>query len=214
MPVIDSGVAASSQQVVENTGASRTVLVSRGTGFGLSATTGTIAAALAANASIFAMRLDPGSPQNAFIERIRVSYTTIVAYTVPVTALRRLELYRGSGAASSGGTSIPTTVRKRAGSLTSECDVANGGDTRIATTAGLTVTGITFETVPIRHLSLSHVGAAGGFVETLWEFHAAESQPLQLEPGNLLAIRNPVAMDAAGTWTASISVDWYEGSAL
>jgi hypothetical protein len=212
--VIESGIAASSQQVVETSGAARTVLTQRGVPFSVSATTGTIAAALAANASVFAMRLDPGATVNVFIERIRLQYTTLVAFTVPLTAGRRLELYRGSGAATSGGTSIPAAAKKSSTSVASECDLAQGGDIRIATTGALTVTGITFETPPVKTMHLVHVGAAGGYAERVWELHASESAPAQLQPGQLIAIRTPAAFDAAGTWQLGIDVDWHEGAAI
>lgn len=181
--------------------------------FSIAATTGTIAAALAANSSVFAMRLDPGASINAYIERIRLQYTTIVAYTTPVTAGRRLALYRGSGAAASGGTSITTVAKKDSTSIDSEIETAQGGDARIATTGALTVTGITYETNQIAEASLTHVGAAGGFIEEVWEFSAPRSAPIVLAPGQLIAIRNPAAMDAAGTWQLAVRVDWHEALA-
>lgn len=182
--------------------------------FSIAATTGTIAAALAANSSVFAMRLDPGAGSiNAYIERIRLQYTTIVAYTTPVTAGRRLALYRGSGAAASSGTAITTVAKKDSGSIDSEIETAQGGDARIATTGALTVTGITFETNQIAEVSLTHVGAAGGFIEEVWGFSATKSAPIVLSPGQLIAIRNPAAMDAAGTWQLAVRVDWHEALA-
>jgi hypothetical protein len=192
----------------------RTTVVSRGFGYCVANLTGTIAAALGANSSVFAMRLDPGTSRRAFIERIRLQFTTIVAFTTPITAGRRLALFRGSGAASSGGTSIATAVPKHTTADTSEFNVANGGDIRIATTGALTVTGITFESDPLRLLSLVHVGAAGAYIEQSWEFRSGEAQPIQLDPGQLLAIRNPVAMDAAGTWQLSVNAEWHEAPAL
>lgn len=182
--------------------------------FSLAATTGTIAAALTANSAVFAMRLDPGAGSiNAYIERIHIHYTTIVAYTTPVTAGRRLALYRGSGAAASGGTAITAVAKKDSASIDSEVETAQGGDARIATTGALTVTGITFETNQVAEASLTHVGAAGGFLEEVWEFSATESAPLVLAPGQLIAIRNPAAMDAAGTWQLAVRVDWHEALA-
>lgn len=182
--------------------------------FAIAGTTGTIGAALAANSSVFAMRLDPGAGSiNAYIERIRLQYTTIVAYTTPVTAGRRLALYRGSGAAASGGTSITTVAKKGSTSIDSEIETAQGGAASIATTGALIVTGITYETNQIAEMSLTHVGAAGAFSEVLWEFAATESAPIVLAPGQLIAIRNPAAMDAAGTWQLTVRVDWHEALA-
>lgn len=194
--------------------AARVTHVARGTGFGIAATTGTLTAAIAANSTFFAMRLDPGSAVRAFVERIRVEYTTIVAYTTAVTAGRRLALYRGSGAAASGGTAIAAAIAKHSASNTSEFNSANGGDIRISTTGALTVTGITYEANALRELSLTHLGAAGASRDLVWEFSAHESQPIQLEPGQLIGIRNPAAMDAAGTWQLAVSVDWYEAAAM
>ena len=60
-------------------------------------------------------------------------------------------------------------------------------------------------------MSLVHVGAAGGYREAVYEYGAAASQPIQLDPGQLLAIRNgTAAFDAAGTWQLAVIVDWYE----
>jgi len=193
----------------------RAINVGRGTPFCVSTVTGTIGAALAANSPVFAMRLDPGAAVRAFIERIRLEYTTIVAFTTPVTAARRLALFRGSGAAAAGGTAITTAQKKHTNfGGTSEMDTANGGDIRVSTTAALTVVGLTFETDPLRQMTLTHVGAAGGFREVIWEFHATENSPVVLEPGQVLAIRNPVAMDAAGTWQLGVNVDWHEAAAF
>jgi len=192
----------------------RVNIVPRAGGYSVSSVTGTIGAALAANASTFAMHLDPSAPVRAYIERMRIQYTTIVAYTTPITASRRLALFRGSGAATAGGTAIATVAKKHSVLSGSEFEAAQGGDIRIATTSALTVTGITFETDPIRTMSLVHAGAAGSFVEQMWELNAGECHPVVLEPGQLIAIRNPVAMDAAGTWQLCVNVDWYEAAAF
>lgn len=186
-------------------------LQGRGAGFVLSSVTGTIGAALAANSSIFAMRFDTGAGnKRAFIEKVRLTFTCIVAFTVPITAGRRLSLFRGSGANASGGTALATVGKKHSASVDSEVEAANGGDARISTTGALTVTGITFETNELAVFSLVHTGTAGAFSEEIFEFNASENTPIVLEPGQLLAIRNPVVMDAAGTWQASVRVDWYE----
>jgi len=191
--------------------AAYSIAKSPGIGYGVSAITGTIGAALAANSSVFAMRLSPSTTKKAYIQRIRVEFVTIVAYTVPVTAARRLALFRGAGAAASGGTAIAGTNAQKATTYAdTQCTTGNGGDIRIATTGALTVTGITFETDPFRTLTLSHVGAAGAFIERVWELHETECEPLVLQPGQVLAIRNPVIMDAAGTWQLGVNIDWYE----
>lgn len=219
MAGIESGTTAvANQQFIESTSAARVVQSHRGNGFAVAATTGTVGAALAANSCVFAMRLDPSSALNAFIYRVRVTFTTVVAFTVPITAGRRLEIYRGSGATPSGGTAIALAVPKRASNSNSEFNSSLGGDIRVATTAGLTMTGVVFtgaDVSPLRVMSLAHVGAAGQFAEVIFEFADGETgQALQLEPGQLLCVRNPVAMDAAGTWQAAVQVDWTEAAAI
>jgi len=197
--------------------AARTVILPRGNGFAISSTTGTIAAALSASSSIFAMRLSPTSSVNAFIERIRIEFTTIAAFTTPVTAGRRLSVFRGSGAGTSGGTTLSSAggiLPKRATSNTSQFTTANGGIISIASTGALTVTGITFESVPLAEFGLVHVGNAGNYREVIYEYGGGLVQPIQLTPGQLIAVRNPAAMDAAGTWQASVSIDWHEAPSL
>lgn len=209
--MIHEGAITGNQSEVTGKKAGLVSLQQRGNAFSLSSVTGTIAAALAANASIFAMRLDPGAGnKKACIERVRITFTCMVAFTTPLTAGRRLAIYRGSGANASGGTALATVAKKHSASGASEIEAAQGGDARISTTGALTVTGITYETNEFATMSLVHVGNAGNFFEEIFEFNASESAPIILEPGQLLAIRNPQAMDAAGTWQASVRIDWYE----
>lgn len=211
----DGRAIAANQAVEASTKASRVAIVPRTTrSYAVAATSGIIAAALAANSSVFAMRLDPSSDRRAYIERMRVQINTLTAFTTPVTAGRRLALFRGSGAAASGGTALTAANKWTAEAATSEFLTANGGDIRISSTGALTVTGITYETTSLREMSMAHIGASGGFVEYLIDFAASESCPVILEPGQLLAIRNPVLMDAAGTFQVSVSVDWHEAFGL
>jgi hypothetical protein len=183
-----------------------------GSNYAVAAKTGTIAAAAAAGAALFAMRLDPGYAGKAWIESMRIRWTTIVAFTTPVTATRSLVITRGSGAATSGGTSIPTATKKDSTYVISEFDVASGGDIRIATTGALTVTGVTWETVNLGEATLIQVGAAGGFYEAVYEF-SVRNHEIELNPGQVLGVRvGPSAMDAAGTWVLGVEVNWREST--
>lgn len=174
--------------------------------------TGTIAAALAANAAVFAMRLNPSYGGKAYIEVLKIRFTTIVAYTTAITQTRELVVVRGAGAASSGGTAIAAASTKDSDYGASNFNSAVGGDIRIATTGALTVTGITFDATNQAQMSLVHVGAAGAFYEQTWEW-SNRAHALEIKPGELLAIRNgAAAMDAAGTWAISIEVQWREST--
>lgn len=210
----DFSTGAVGANVEPGTGALRVTNIARGYGFGVAATTGTIAAALAANSTVFAMRVDPGASRRAFIERVRLEFTTLVAFTTPVTAGRRLALYGAQLSGNpTGGTAIATAMPKHGIADTSEFSAANGGDMRISATMSLAVAG-TVNATPFRELTLTHVGAAGAFRDVVWEFSAHEAQPIQLDPGQAILVRNPVAMDAAGTWQLSVAVDWFEAPTL
>lgn len=185
--------------------------IRRGPAHSLSGTTGIIGAALAQNSAVLAMRSDPtaGASWHAYIARIRLEWTTIVAFTTPITAARRLGLYRGAGANTTGGTALAPVKRDTGNTTASEFLAASGGDSRIATTAALGGTP-TWEADPIREMSLVHVGAAGAYREAIWEFSDQTAGPFTLAPGELLGIRNPVVMDAGGTWQLAFTVDYNE----
>lgn len=181
-----------------------------GNNYAVATKTGTIAAAAAAGAAVFAMRLDPGYSGKAWIESIRLRWTTIVAFTTPITATRSLVITRGSGAAASGGTAIAINTKKDTSDSASQFDTAEGGDTRIATTGALTVTGITWETTNLGEMTLIQAGAAGSFYEVVYEF-SVRNHEIELNPGQLIGIRvGASAMDAAGTWVLGVEVNWRE----
>ncbi len=196
---------------IENSGAIRVTSGMVGDRYSQGNVTGTIAAALAANAAVYGMRLNPGTAKKVRLHRMRLQWTTIVAFTVPITAGRRLAIFRGVGAATAGGIALGVSSERDSLSPASQCDVAQGGDQRIASTGALTVTGITFEVSPLKVISLAHVGNAGNFFEQVIEFDDDSGGPLILNPGEVMAIRNgTAAMDAAGTWQLGVNVDWTE----
>jgi len=208
------GRAVSGAAAVENiTKAMRISHAPRGYAYGASGITGTMAAALASGGTVFSMRNDAGSSKRVFVERLRLQYCTQVAYTTALSAIRRLHLVRStvSSANPSGGTALVPTP-KNSLDTDSECSTAGGGDCRIATTAALTITGTTWDTNVLRSVFLGHVGAAGAFIEQIWEFHATENAPIVLEPGQALGLVAGALFDAAGTWTLGISVDWHEAA--
>lgn len=216
MAFIQDGRTVAGNAAIENiTKAQRVAIVPRSQrNYAIAATTGTIAAALAVNSTIFAMRISLSSGNIlAFIDRVRIQYTTVVAYTVPVTAGRRLAYYRGSAAAATGGTAIVTVFKKDSTGTDSFVVAAQGGDARVATTGALTVAGIVYETNQCGEVSLTHVGAAGASIEHITEFSSDASSPVILQPGQLFAVRNPVVFDAAGTWQATVTVEWHEALA-
>ena len=136
MANLQDGRATAGLAAVENvTKGLRTTQVPRSIrGYTLAGSSGTIAAALAANSSVLALRMSPSAGALlAYITRVRLMVSTIVAFTTPVTAGRRLGLYRGAGAAASGGTAVADFTQKDASAPASQCAAGQGGDARIAT---------------------------------------------------------------------------------
>ncbi len=172
----------------------------RGPGYAVAGMSGTIGAALAADSLVFAMYL-PSTPGGVFacIDYLRLAFTTIVAFTTPVTAARRLGVYRAVGAAATGGT--PLTIVKKDTAIVDNSAIT---DARIATTAALGAAGITRDADDkcIAVLDLAHVGAAGGRQEFVYELGAAMVSPIELNPntvgGELLVVSNPIADGRGG----------------
>lgn len=187
----------------------RSAIVTPGPGYGVAATTGTMAAALGANSTIFALRNSPNSGRKIYIVRLLLDFVTVAAFTTPITAARSLTLSRGSGATPSGGTAISVAQKDDNDQGASAADSASGGDIRVATTAGLTVAGVTFEAQDGRSLPLVAQGAAGATKQFLIEDDAGYP-PMVLRPGEIIAVRNVAAMDAGGTWQLTAQLDWYE----
>jgi len=203
---------------IESNGGLRTAIVPRGDGYVYSGLTGIMPAALAAGSIAFLMRSPANANRIAYIDRIRVQYTTIAAFTAPVTAGRRLQLFRGINSTGTSGGAAPAnnSVAKKNPSTASNSifDATQGGDVRIATTAGLTLTGGVWETEPLATMPLTHVGTAGANVEQIFEFSATVSAELVLTPNQYLTLRTPAAFDAGGTWQLAVKVDWREALAL
>lgn len=167
---------------------------------------GTVGAALAANSVVFAMLASPTAELWAYLEQIRLSFTTIVAFGTPVTAGRRLGVYRATGGvAATGGTALGV-VKKKGASVPASVIT----DVRIAAAAALGVAGIVRDADPLIVMDLVHVGAAGARTEFVYEYKAPKT-PHAILPGELLVVSNPAAMDAAGTWQLGVTVDWRDG---
>lgn len=198
----------SSQLAIESyRNGARVSLVKRGPGFSLETLTGTIAAA--SNGPVFVMRNSPTSSKDVYVSYLWLDFTTIVAFTTPVTQ-RRLQLVRGIGAAASGGTAITPVPRHDSSDAVSPMDAGSGGDVRVSTTAALTTTGITFDTNALANLVLTQFGAANARRDQMFDFGSTDRGPIVLQPGELLAIRTSAAFDAAGTWQLGINISGYE----
>lgn len=161
-----------------------------------SASTGTMAAALAADAAVFTLRYPDTGVKLWALQWLHVHVTCIGAFTTPVTAGRRLHLVRSTDAdsAASGGNAVDV-VRNDPRYTTEVLPVG-----RVSSTVALTTTGISFDTAAVARLALSQVGASGADYDELWTF----DDPLILSPGMTAALTAGALFDAAGTWQATI----------
>jgi hypothetical protein len=190
----------------------RVIHHNRGYGYGVAGKSGTIGAALAIDSLVFAMLCDPqaGEPvaskrTNVYVDRLELAFTTIAAFTVPVVAGRGLGVYRAAGVAATGGTALAVAKKDTNAPASIVTDV------RISAAAALGVAGIVREAAPIGFMPLTHVGAAGGHATFLFELAAPMNVDQALQPGELLVVSNPVAMDAGGTWQLTVKeCHWYE----
>lgn len=188
-----------------------------------SLTTGVLAATLAADAPIFAIRngptqtdFNPSTSIGAIAAKRFVHITSIslrVSSIVAFTAAQQFGLYlqRFSVANLAGGAAALILKVNESGAPDSAClsGGAEAGDTRVATTAALTVVGVTFDaTSKIPIYGWTTVGPAEYF-ETLVEF---ETDALRLAPGEGLAIRNSIVWPAAGTGVVTGFVRYQERS--
>lgn len=184
------------------------------------AKSGVIGAAAAANSIFFSMR--PGTPDSpefpavVTIQKIRLQYTTITAFTVPVTAGRSLAIGTSqSGATAAGGTLISSPFNKGGGFETSVLDSGLDGQIMMATTAPLS--GVTLQAGQPRfaELSLAGYGAAGATVDKTWDLSCNDADPLIIATQatgrfanyEQLVLFNPAAMDAAGTFEIVLELD-------
>lgn len=180
--------------------------------FRYSGITGEIPADLAANSVLFGMLIGDANadlPGVEYIERVRLQWTTLTAFTTPIVAGRRLIVTGGSNGLPTGGTRI-RPFGKSSVNYTSMFD-SFGGETRIATTASLG--GQTGALPALATLNLAGSGNAGDTMEAEYTFSGEDTGQLAFARNSLiqanfgLCVINPVLMDAGGTWQLVVEVD-------
>ena len=189
----------------------------RGYGFAVVGATGTMAPALAANSLVFALycgqqpSTQASQQSRVYVDRLRLAFTTIAAFTAAITPGRSLGVYRataGAGHALPIGGAALGIAKKNSGAPSSVASAY------IATTALLTPGTIVREPNPIAMLDLVAAGAAGALRELVFELAAPMNAPIDIGPDELLVIANPVPMDAGGTWQLAVDeCHWIEALA-
>lgn len=185
----------------------------RGYGYAVSGVSGTMAAGLAQDSLVFALLCDPQPGISAanhklgmYFDRLALAFTTIAAFTAPVSAGRRLGVYRAAGGQAATGGTVLAVARKDVNAPQSVCTSA-----LIAAAGALGAAGLTREAAPIGTMDLTHVGAAGARQDFVFELAAPANAPIAINPGELLVVSNPVAFDAGGTWQLTLKeAHWIE----
>ena len=199
-------------QVKRYRGSALVSAVPKAAGFMLSALTGSIATGaggLAADSTIFAARFDPTTSLKAHIHRIHITMQISVG-TLSAPPNRALAITRAATADSSGGTNLTTFSKKLTTDAGSEFDSANGGSTRIASTAALTTTGIAFESNPLLIIPTGCCYATGDVMQHTFDFTAVQNTPLVIQPGELLTLRTINLYEINSTFIFGIDLFWHE----
>lgn len=177
-------------ELVQRYGAKRGAQPFNGCKF--SGATGTMAAGLTAGSAVLTLRYPDTATKLWALQWLHVHVSCIGVFTTPVTAGRSLHLVRSTDvdAGASGGNALDV-VRNDSRWTAETLPVG-----RVATTATLTTTGISFDTAVAARLALSQVGASGADYDEIWTF----TDPLILIPGQTAAIVAGATFDAGGTW--------------
>lgn len=205
--------------------------------FSLSAHSGVIAGALAANSVLFAWRCPPtlasGEPTTIGqkIKQLIVKTRTLTGFPTAqeiATGAYEVSAFGATPADYTGGTNLsdPATAANYAmrllgpdlGPKPRQESVLQSGNVRIATTAGLSHAGTpTIAAFPFAHDSHWELAAAAtvqqGAHDLVWTPSvegSAEKKGLIVYPGKGFVVRNPIALGATGTIRIFVEVFWEE----
>jgi len=159
---------------------------------------GIVAAGLAADVSLFAMRFAAGSTRKAYVTKFRFVMSPATLGAAAGVA-GSIGLQRFTAATPSGGTA--RTANELAEVLATATDMTSIQDLATA----LTVTSVVFGTEIARSRVPVFVASAGWFE---WIFEPLH--PVVLNAGDGIALRTRVAMAATQTWVFDYTCHWYE----
>jgi hypothetical protein len=161
-------------------------------------TSAVVAAALAANTLLASLRFNPSSTRKAYIDRVRL---LIGVATVGASAgvAGTLAWQRFTAVTPTGGTAFtPNELNEPLATASDMTDIrANNAALTGAPTFGAIVA---VSLVPL------FITSGAMWMEWVVDF----PYPVVLQPGDGLALRNPVAMAATQTWMYSGNVYWHE----
>jgi len=172
------------------------------------ATTGTMAAGLAANSPIFSFRWGNASGALALIKEIRIAINSLTGFTAGIGKLQTF-IARSFSASDSGGTAIVLTNNQAKKRTSFGSSLVT--DARISSTAALTVGTRTLDTLPFAGLHFA-VPTTANFVMLptagLWLPNHGGEWPIVLGQNEGIIIQATVP--ATGTFNGLIHVVWDE----
>jgi hypothetical protein len=179
------------------------------------ATTGTIAAGLAANSEIFQFRYVTAASRICLVHRVVVSAGLNVAATAAGLVSLRLTAARSWTVAGSGGTRL--TLSGDNCNLRTSVAASEVNDAGISTTAALTVGTKTLDTTDLATIAtgigtgaLTVAADLPIFAPTaLWDQNS-NFHPIVLANQEGFVVRTGAAMPATMTWHACVSIVWSE----
>jgi hypothetical protein len=159
---------------------------------------GIVAAGLAIDTSLFAMRFATGSTRKAYLTKFRFVMSP-ATLGVAAGVAGAIGLQRFTAATPSAGTA--RTPNEQNEPLATATDMTSIQDLASA----LTMTSVVFGTVVARTRVPLFVSSAGWF-EWIYE----PPYPTVLQPGDGLVLRTTVALAATQTWVFDYTAHWFE----
>lgn len=228
MAIIESGATAGVLATVDNTykavrGQNRPCEFGTGGHFQWAKRSGTIAAALAANAVLFSFRWGSAT-KVAAIREIRLQFQTLTVWTAHQETSFEAYVGRSFTASHTGGTAATLTGNMgKARTTMTTSEIPTNGDLRIASTAALGGGTITIDTDPFA-VGLGSplvVNAAAGTAysahnrpDLFWSADPADGEhPIILAQNEGIIIRNAIVWPAAGTAVIAVQIKWMETDA-
>jgi hypothetical protein len=138
------------------------------------------------------------------LERLRLQFTTITAFTTPVVADRALAFGLLDGTPSTGSATLRTQLGKAG---LSQFGVFNG-TVRMAQTAPLALSGdppAIADSIGVA--LLAGYGASGATFDRTWRWDGSETSMISLLPGAVVCLYTPFGMDPGGTFVVAVEAD-------
>lgn len=188
-----------------------------GGGYRVSMTSGTIAAALAANSELFQFRYVTGAARKCLVHGISVSAAMNVAATAAALLSLRATVARSWTVAGSGGTRATMTGNNQ--KLSTQHATSEVSDIGMATTGALTAGTKTLDSQDIGGVSYGILTGAitvatSGIIlpqtNLLGDFAGSLAYPLILANNEGFVIRTGIIGPAAMTWALTVNVAWSE----